>query len=67
MAHAHQFPLYAELMLKMSIRRHGILPSGPKIFVSNHLSATDPFMIHIIGHEHMNVLITALVPVLQDS
>ena len=51
--------LYAALMLKLSIRRLGILPAGPKIYVSNHPSATDPFMIHIISHERMNVLITA--------
>ena len=51
--------LYAGLMLRMSIQRHGKLPDGPKIFVSNHPSATDPFMIHIIGRERLNVLITA--------
>ena len=51
--------LYAALMLKLSIRRLGILPAGPKIFVSNHPSATDPFMIHIISRERMNVLVTA--------
>ncbi|HVM72708.1 MAG TPA: lysophospholipid acyltransferase family protein [Anaerolineales bacterium] len=51
--------LYAGLMLKLSIRRLGLLPAGPKIFVSNHPSATDPFMIHIISPERLNVLITA--------
>jgi 1-acyl-sn-glycerol-3-phosphate acyltransferase len=51
--------LYAGLMLKLSIRRLGILPAGPKIFVSNHPSATDPFMIHIISPERLNVLITS--------
>ena len=51
--------LYAGLMLKLTIRRLGILPAGPKIFVSNHPSATDPFMIHIISRERLNVLITA--------
>jgi 1-acyl-sn-glycerol-3-phosphate acyltransferase len=51
--------LYAGLMLKLSIRRLGRLPDGPKIFVSNHPSATDPFMIHIISPERLNVLITA--------
>jgi 1-acyl-sn-glycerol-3-phosphate acyltransferase len=51
--------LYAGLMLKLTIRRLGILPAGPKIFVSNHPSATDPFMIHIIARERLNVLITA--------
>jgi len=51
--------LFAAVMLKLSIRRLGILPAGPKIFVSNHPSATDPFMIHIISRERLNVLITA--------
>jgi 1-acyl-sn-glycerol-3-phosphate acyltransferase len=51
--------LYAGLMLKLNIHRHGVLPAGPKIFVSNHPSATDPFMIHIMSREHLNVLITA--------
>jgi 1-acyl-sn-glycerol-3-phosphate acyltransferase len=51
--------LFAGLMLKLTIRRLGILPAGPKIFVSNHPSATDPFMIHTISHERLNVLITA--------
>ena len=51
--------LFAGLMLKLTIRRLGIMPAGPKIFVSNHPSATDPFMIHIISRERLNVLITA--------
>jgi 1-acyl-sn-glycerol-3-phosphate acyltransferase len=51
--------LYAGLMLKLSIRRQGILPAGPKIYVSNHPGVTDPFMIHIISRERMNILITA--------
>ena len=51
--------LYAGLMLKLSIRHLGKLPAGPKIFVSNHPSATDPFMIHIISQERLNVFITA--------
>jgi 1-acyl-sn-glycerol-3-phosphate acyltransferase len=51
--------LYAGLMLKLSIHRQGIVPAGPKIFVSNHPSATDPFMIHVMSREHLSVLITA--------
>ena len=43
--------VFAGVMLKMNIHRHGILPAGSKIFVSNHPSATDPFMIHIISRE----------------
>lgn len=51
--------LFAAVMLKLTIQRHGLLPAGPKIFVCNHPSATDPFMIHIITRERLNVLITA--------
>jgi len=51
--------LYATVVLRKSIHRHGDLPAGSKIFVSNHPSATDPFMIHIISRKQMNVLITA--------
>ncbi len=50
--------LFAQVLLKFSIRRHIKLPLGSKIFVSNHPSATDPFMIHIITRHQMNVLIT---------
>ncbi len=50
---------YASLMLKLDIHRHELLAAGPKIFVCNHPSATDPFLIHIIARERLNVLITA--------
>ena len=50
---------YGFMLLKLSIRRQVTLPAGSKIFVSNHPSATDPFMIHIISRKQMNVLITA--------
>ena len=51
--------LFAAVMLNLTIQRHGKLPAGAKIFVCNHPSATDPFMIHIIARERLNVLITA--------
>ncbi len=51
--------VYGALLLRLSIRRHASLPAGSKIFVSNHPSATDPFMIHIVSRHRMNVLITA--------
>ena len=49
---------YASVLLRMNIQRHGTLPAGAKIFVSNHPSATDPFMIHIVTHQGLSVLIT---------
>ena len=51
--------IFALVMLRFDIRRHGRLPSGPMIFVANHPSATDPFLIHMISDEQLNVLITA--------
>jgi 1-acyl-sn-glycerol-3-phosphate acyltransferase len=47
------------VMLRFDVRRHGTLPSGPMIFVANHPSATDPFLIHMITRQQMNVMITA--------
>ncbi len=50
---------YARLMLKMDVHLHAALPAGPIIFVANHPSATDPFLIHMISRKQINVLITA--------
>lgn len=50
---------FALVMLRFDVRRHGTLPSGPMIFVANHPSATDPFLIHMITRQQMNVMITA--------
>ena len=50
--------LYARLMLKLDIRFHGGLPGGPKLFVANHPSATDPFLLHLVPSEHLSVLVT---------
>jgi 1-acyl-sn-glycerol-3-phosphate acyltransferase len=51
--------LFAMLMLRFDVRRHANLPSGPMIFVANHPSATDPFLIHMIAPNQLNVMITA--------
>jgi glycerol-3-phosphate O-acyltransferase/dihydroxyacetone phosphate acyltransferase len=52
--------MFALLMLRLDIHRHSHLPSGPMIFVANHPSATDPFLIHMISRkQQLNVLITA--------
>ena len=50
--------IYAALMLKFDIYRQFQLPSGPKIFVANHPSALDPFLIHLLSKEKLSVLIT---------
>jgi len=49
---------YARVMLKMDIRWHGSLPAGPKLFVANHPSATDPFIIHLLSLDHLSVVIS---------
>ncbi len=51
--------VFALVMLRMEIRRHADLPAGPKIFVANHPSATDPFLIHLVSSQPMSVLISA--------
>jgi 1-acyl-sn-glycerol-3-phosphate acyltransferase len=49
---------FAAVMLRMEIRHQRPLPPGPKIFVANHPSATDPFLIHLVSGEETNVMIT---------
>lgn len=51
--------LYSRLMLNLDIFCHGDIPSGPKIFVANHPSATDPFILHLLSREPMSVMIVA--------
>jgi 1-acyl-sn-glycerol-3-phosphate acyltransferase len=51
--------LYSRLMLNMDILWHGEMPVGPKIFVANHPSATDPFVLHLLSREPMSVLIVS--------
>jgi 1-acyl-sn-glycerol-3-phosphate acyltransferase len=50
---------FALVMLRFDVHRHGTLPSGPMIYVANHPSATDPFLIHMITRQQLNVMITA--------
>ena len=50
---------YARIMLRLDIHWHDDLPSGPKLFVANHPSATDPFLIHLVSSQPMSVMITA--------
>lgn len=49
---------FASLMLRFDVQYQGVLPPGPKLFVANHPSATDPFLIHLVSREEMNVMIT---------
>lgn len=51
--------LYSRLMLNVDIHWYGQLPAGPKIFVANHPSATDPFVLHMLSREPMSVMIVS--------
>lgn len=50
---------FALVMLRLDVRWQANLPSRPMIFVANHPSATDPFLIHMISPNQLNVMITA--------
>ncbi len=49
---------FAAVMLRFDVKHQSLLPAGPKLFVANHPSATDPFLIHLVSREEMNVMIT---------
>lgn len=49
---------YARLMLRMDIQISERPPEGPKLFVANHPSCTDAFLIHLLA-QPMSVMITA--------
>lgn len=51
--------LYSRLMLNMDVRWYGQAPSGPKIFVANHPSATDVFVLHLLSREPMSIMIVS--------
>ena len=51
--------LYSRLMLNMDVLWHGEMPVGPKIYVANHPSATDPFVLHLLSREPMSVMIAS--------
>jgi 1-acyl-sn-glycerol-3-phosphate acyltransferase len=50
---------FALVMLRLDVRRQANLPTRPMIFVANHPSATDPFLIHMVSPNQLNVMITA--------
>jgi 1-acyl-sn-glycerol-3-phosphate acyltransferase len=47
----------ARVMFKLDIKRHAALPDQAVLFVSNHPTATDPFLLHL--HRKMSVMINA--------
>jgi 1-acyl-sn-glycerol-3-phosphate acyltransferase len=50
--------LFAAIMLRFNVKYQSPLPPGPKLFVANHPSATDPFLIHLVTRDEVNVMIT---------
>lgn len=51
--------LYSGLMMRVDIRWHERLPDGSKLFVFNHPSATDPFMMMLIARQQIRILVVA--------
>ncbi|MEW5828654.1 MAG: lysophospholipid acyltransferase family protein [Chloroflexota bacterium] len=51
--------LYARLTMKLDIQWESLLPPGPKLFVANHPSGTDPFLIHLASPHPVSVLVSA--------
>jgi 1-acyl-sn-glycerol-3-phosphate acyltransferase len=50
--------IYARVMLKLDVQWQSPLPAGPKLFVANHPSASDPFVITQLDSKHLSVLIS---------
>src|SRR5574341_385416 len=50
--------VYSQVMFKLNVDWHDRLPAGPKLFVANHPSASDPFLIHLLSSKHLSVLIS---------
>jgi 1-acyl-sn-glycerol-3-phosphate acyltransferase len=49
--------IYTKFMLRMNIRKEFKLPAGPKIFVANHPTTSDPFFLLATIKERTNILI----------
>jgi len=51
--------IYARLLFKLDVHWRSPLPAGPKLFVANHPSASDPFVItQLLYSRHLSVLIS---------
>lgn len=50
---------YSRLLLRMDVHWHERPPEGPKLYIANHPSATDPFLLHLLSCQPMSVMITA--------
>ncbi len=43
----------------MDVHWHAQPPDGAKLYIANHPSATDPFLIHLLSRQPMSVMISA--------
>ncbi len=50
--------VYSFLFLRMDVQWHKRPPSGPKLWIANHPSASDPFLIHTLSERHLAVLLS---------
>ena len=51
--------IYSLLFHRMDVHWHERPPHGPKLYIANHPSASDPFLIHLLSERHLAVLISA--------
>ncbi|MDO9301382.1 MAG: lysophospholipid acyltransferase family protein [Anaerolineales bacterium] len=51
--------LYSSLMMRVDIHWHECPPDGPKLYIANHPSATDPFMMTLLSRQQISVLVIA--------
>ena len=51
--------IYSSVMMRVDIHWHERLPDGPKLFVFNHPSATDPFMMMLVSRQQISILVVA--------
>lgn len=51
--------IYSSLTMRVDIRWHERPPEGPKLYVFNHPSATDPFMMMLLSREQISILVVA--------
>ncbi len=50
---------YSIMWLHMDVHWHAQPPDGAKLYIANHPSATDPFLIHLLSRQPMSVMISA--------
>jgi 1-acyl-sn-glycerol-3-phosphate acyltransferase len=51
--------LYSKLMFKLDVHWHKEMPVGPKIYIANHPSATDPFILQSLPQEPMSLMVVS--------